>query len=229
MLELKAKIREILGKKIKSLRSKGILPAVVYGTKAKSVPLELNYNEFEKVYKEAGESTIIKLGLGKEEKNVLIHNVARDPVTDQFIHIDFFQVRMDKPITAEVPLVFEGVSPAVDVEKGVLVKNINKVEVEALPLNLPPEIKVDISILKNFEDSINIKDLKVSAEVKILAEPEEVVASVVPPRSEEELAELEEKPEEAEELEKVEEGEGEEVKKEETKEETKEEKIEEEK
>lgn len=217
MLELNVKIRETLGKKVRTLRKQGIIPAVLYGEKVKSMPLEMDYHEFEKVYKEAGESTIIKLKVQSEkrktdEKNVLIYDIARDSVSDKFIHVDFYAVRMDKPITTEVPLVFEGNSPAVEVEEGTLVKNIVEVEVEALPANLPPEIKVDISVLKTFDDLIHVKDLKVSEDVKIIAEPEEVIASVIPPRSEEELAELEEKPEEeVEEVEKVGEEEKEEL------------------
>ncbi len=206
MIEINAKIRETLGKKVKTLRKEGIIPAVLYGIKVKSTPLEIDYNEFEKVYKEAGESTIVKLKTGKEGKNVLIYDVSRDPVTDKFTHIDFYAVRMDKLITTEVSLVFEGESPVVETEDGVLIKNITEVEVEALPTDLPREIKVDISTLKTFDDLIHIKDLKVSEGVKILAESEEVVVSVIPPRSEEELAALEEEVEEkVEEVEKVEE------------------------
>ncbi len=200
ILELNAKVRETLGKKVKSLRKQGIIPAVFYGAKTKSVPLGVDYNEFEKIYEIGGESTIIKLKIGPpaggESKNVLIYDVVKDPVTDKFIHIDFYQVRMDKLITTEVPLVFEGESSAVEADDGVLIKNATNVEVEALPADLPHEIKVDISTLKTFEDSIYIKDLKVPERVKVLAESEEVVASVAPPRSEEELAELEEKIEE---------------------------------
>lgn len=202
MLELNAKIRETLGKKVKSLRKQGIIPAALYGAKIKSMLLGIDYNEFEKIYEQAGESTIIKLKVQSqkskvsESRNVLIYDVNQEPVTDKFIHIDFYQVRMDKLITVEVPLVFEGESPAVETEDGVLIKNITEVEVEALPANLPHEIKVDISTLKTFEDSIHIKDLKIFEEAKILAEPEEVVVSVIPPRSEEELAALEEEVEE---------------------------------
>lgn len=205
MLELTAKNREILGKKVKVLREKGIIPVVLYGEKIKPVSLEMDYHEFEKIYEQAGESTIIKLKIGESSKNVLIYDVGRDPVSDKYIHVDFYAVRMDKLITTEVPLVFEGESPVVETEDGVLIKSITEVEVEALPVDLPHEIKVDISVLKTFDDSINIKDLKVLEGVRILVEPDEVVVSVIPPRSEEELAELEEKPEEAEEAEKVEE------------------------
>ena len=195
-LELNAKIREVLGGKVKTLRKKGIIPAVVYGLKAKSIPLEIDYSEFEKIFKEAGESTVIKLKTGKEFKNVLIYDVSRDPMSEKFIHVDFYEVRMDKPITAEVPLVFEGEAPAVKNLEGVLVKNITEIEVEALPANLPHEIKVDISSLNTFEDLIHVKDLKIPDGVKVLVNSDEIVALVSPPRSEEELKSLEEKVEE---------------------------------
>lgn len=195
-LELTVKIRKTLGKKVKSLRKKGFLPAVLYGIKDKSASLEVDYSKFEKLFSEAGESTVIKLKVGNENKNVLIHDFSRDPISGKFIHVDFYEVRMDKPITADVLLVFEGESSAVKEQDGILVKNISEVEVEALPADLPHEIKVDISVLNTFDDRIHVKDLKVASGVKILAEPDEVVASVTPPRSEAELAALEEKVEE---------------------------------
>lgn len=197
-IELNAKIREVTGNKLKTFRKKGIIPAVVYGAGHKNVSIQVDYNEFQKVFEEAGESTIIKLKIGKDAKNVLIHDIARDLVTDKFIHIDFLQIRMDKAITAEVPLVFVGESPAVKNLEGVLVKNITEVEVEALPKDLPHEIKVDISTLETFDDHIRIKDLKLSEGVKVLVEPEETVILVMPPRTKEELEEIEKKPEEVE-------------------------------
>jgi len=200
-LELKAQVRDTLGRKLKSLREKGIIPAVVYGPGHKSTSIQVNYEEFKKIFEKAGESTLIKLKIqnpnSKDEiKNVLIHEIATDPVSDKFIHIDFYQVRMDKAITAEVPLVFEGEAPAVKTLDGVLLKNITEVEIEALPKDLPHEIKVDISGLDNFDKHIRIKDLKLPPGVKILAERGEMVVSVIPPRTEEELKVLEEKPEE---------------------------------
>lgn len=212
-LELNAKVREdIKSNKLKALRKKGFVPAIVYGPGHKPLPIQVEYQEFKKVFDDAGESTIIKLKAGNDSKNVLIHEVARDPVTDKFIHIDFYQVRMDKAISAEVSLIFEGEAPAVKNLEGVLIKNITEVEVEALPKDLPHEIKVDISCLETFDEHIKIKDLKLPEGVKVLAEPEEVIALVTPPRTKEELEELEEKPEEkVEEVEGVE-GEEEEIK-----------------
>ncbi len=209
MLELNAKTRDILGKKVKSLRAQGVLPGVVYGAKVKSAPIKLDYNEFKKVFDKAGESTIIKLKIKDKEKkekslNILIHGVEKHPVSEQLTHVDFYAVRMDKTITTEIPLAFEGESPAVENLDGTLVRNINQVEIEALPADLPHEIKVDISSLRTFDDDIYIKDLKVGENVKILVDSGEVVASVTPPRTEEELAALEEEIEEkTEEIEKV--------------------------
>jgi large subunit ribosomal protein L25 len=195
-LELNAEPRQVTGNELKTLRQKGFIPGIVYGAGQKNISIQVDYQEFRKVFEEAGESTIIKLKIGNEAKNVLIHEVAKDPVSDKFIHIDFLQVRMDKAITAEVGLVFEGEAPAVKELEGVLVKNITEVEVEALPKDLPHELKVDISVLKTFDDNIKIKDLKLPPGVEIKIEPEEVIALVTPPRTEEELEELEEKPEE---------------------------------
>ena len=199
-IELKAETRKEIGNKVKTLREKGFIPAVVYGSGHKPISIQIDYREFEKVFEEAGESTIIKLKVKSQkskinEKNVLIHEIDRNPETDKFVHVDFLQVRMDKLITAMVHLVFEGESSAVKNLEGVLIKSITEVEVEALPKDLPHELKVDISALETFDDHIKIGDLKLSEGVKIKIEPEEVIASVTPPRTKEELETLEEKPE----------------------------------
>jgi len=200
MLSLSAKIRKIFGKKVKTLRKQGILPAVLYGPKIKSLPLEVNLKEFEKVYKEAGESTIIKLKIKNQKSKmkvqnqkskmdeipVLIKEVSRDPLTEKFLHVDFYQPKLKEEIEATIPLVFEGEAPAVKELGGTLVKNISEVEVKALPQNLPKEIKVNVGVLKTFEDHIKIADLKLPEGVKILKEPEEIVAQVLPPEKVEE-------------------------------------------
>jgi len=221
MLKLSVKIRKILGKKVKNLRKEGILPAILYGPKIKeSLSLEVDYELFEKIYKEAGESSLISLEIeGKKQKpQVLIQEVKRDSVTDMFLHIDFYQPRLEKEVEATVPLVFEGKAPAVKELGGTLVKNISEVEIKALPQKLLREIKVSVENLKTFDDEILISDLKVSEGVKISRSPEDIVALVTPPEKiEEEL----EKPieEKVEEVEKVEEKKEKEIEKE--KEETK--------
>lgn len=188
-LELKSKKREIFGKKVKTLRNQGLVPAVVYGGKEGSIPLVLELKEFKKVFKHAGETTLVKLFVDDAKfKNVLIHDSSRDPVTGEVKHIDFYEVKMDEKITAKIPLVFTGSALAIIDLGGVLVKAMQELEVRALPADLPHEIEVDISVLKTFDDSIAVKDIKLPKNVELLEKTSASVASVVPPRS---LAELE--------------------------------------
>jgi large subunit ribosomal protein L25 len=193
MLELQTENRDVFGKKLKEFRQKGKLPAVLYGPKEKAQSLFVSLKDFKKLWKEAGESTVIQLNLEKSKKEVLIQDVAVDPVKDEPIHVDFYAVQMDKPIEASVALVFEGISPAVKNLGGVLVKVAHEIEIEALPKNLPHELIVDISKLENFEDKISAKDIILPKEVKLITNPEEVIALVEEPREEEVAPPAEEK------------------------------------
>jgi large subunit ribosomal protein L25 len=193
-MELIAKIREKTGKKVKALRRQGIVPAVLYGKGKKAVSLEVGHREFRRILKEAGETTVVKLkiegGAEKEkgkERNVLIYGVEKDPLTERFMHVDFYEVRMDEKMTAFVPLVFVGEAPAAKAG-GTLVKSRQEIEVKALPKDLPREIEINISGLETFEDRIFAKDIKTIEGVEILAAPEEVITLVAPPRKEEEVA-----------------------------------------
>ena len=204
MLTLKAKKREIVGKKVKNLRKKDILPGVLYGPKIKSKAIEIDLKEFRKVYEEAGESSLVLLQIGNDKFSVLIHETKKDSLTEELIHVDFYQPILTKEVEATVPLLFEGEALAVKELEGTLIKEIQEIEVKALPQNLPHEIKVNIEALKTLDDEILVKDLKLPEGVKVQRGPDEIVAVVTPPEKvEEEL----EKPieEEVEEVEKAEE------------------------
>ncbi len=161
---------------------------MVYGAGEKEILLQIQEQDFKKVFREAGESSLVELEVGQDRKNVLIHDVAFDPVKDRPIHVDFLQVRMDKSIRVKVPLVFGGESPAVKNLGGVLVKVMHELEIEALPKDLPHEIKVDTSRLINLEDRFTVADLKLSREVKVMAQRDEVLALAATPRAEEEVS-----------------------------------------
>jgi len=197
-LELKSEKREIFGKKVGALRKKGLIPAIVYGGKNASTPLVVESKDFKKVFKNAGETTLVQLFVdnGKLPKNVLIYDVSQDPVTDEIRHVDFYEVNMDEKIATKVPLVFIGDAPAVADLGGVLVKVMQEIQVKALPSDLPHQIEVDISALKTFDDNILIKDIKFPNDVEVLESASSSVASVVPPRSEAEIESLSEKVEE---------------------------------
>ena len=190
---LKAHKRIIIGKKVKKLRREGLIPAVIYGHKAKPENIAIDKSEFEKVFAQAGTSALVELSIeGKDKFKVLTHEPQLDPVRDNPLHVDFYRVRMDEKIKTEIPLEFTGESLAVEQLDGSLVTNRDAIEIECLPNDLVPEIKVDISTLKTFDDTILVKNLPVPPGIEILTEPEETIALVEPPRSEEEIAELEE-------------------------------------
>lgn len=200
-ITLGARIRVERGKIAKRLRRGGCLPAVLYGHGIESTPVEIGTVDFEKVFRLAGENTLIRLVImndkGGDVRNVLIHEVAMDPIKERPLHVDFYQVRMDEAVRVAVPLEFVGESSAVKNDGGILVKALQELEIEALPDLIPEKIEVDVSKLVTFDDAIYVKDLKAPLNAKVLAEGDTPVASVQPPRSEEELMALEEKPVEA--------------------------------
>lgn len=192
---LPAQKRDILGKKVKVLRQRGLMPAVIYGHDFKNMPITLETKSFQRVFKDAGSSALVNLEVeGEKPVTVLIHEPDLHPVTEEPMHADMYRVKMDEAIRTEIPLTLIGESSAVLELEGTLVQNLDNLEVETLPGNLIPEVEVDISRLKTFEDQIRVEDLKVPENIKVLTEPEEVVVLVTPPRSEEEMKELEEAP-----------------------------------
>lgn len=183
MLKLSVEPRNIFGKKLHKIRKDGKIPAVLYGEGKKSTPLFVNLKNFKKIWKEAEESTIINL---KNDSNpsfsedVLIYDVSAEPMKGEPIHIDFYALDVNKPITAEVPLVFDGISGAVKEHGGVLVKVIHKIEIEALPKDFPHEIKVDVSKIANIGDKITVKDLDIPAKIKTTAKGDMIIVLAKP-------------------------------------------------
>ncbi len=194
MEQLKAKSRNKKEGSLSKLRSAGGIPAVVYGHKIPSANITLDNSTFAKLYKTVGETTVVDLHVEGEKapRKVLVHDVSRDPVRNFVTHVDLYQINVDEKIKTHVPLVFVGESAAVKSDGGVLIKNIYKVEVEALLQDFPHEISVDISKLVTFADAITIADLPVSDKVKIHADLNEIVAKVMPPRTESEMEALKE-------------------------------------
>jgi large subunit ribosomal protein L25 len=187
--------RDVVGKAVKKLRYAGKIPAVLYGHNVKAENIELSENEFIKAFRKAGESTVINLLVDGKSTPVLIHDVHNHYLTERPIHVDFYAVNMDEKLKATVQIHFIGESQAVKALGGILAKNLSEIEVESLPTDLPPYIEIDISALNTFDDAIRVSDVKISDKVKILAAPEEVIVTVNPPRSEEDLKSLNEKPE----------------------------------
>jgi len=198
-IAISAKNRELIGKQNKALRKSGFVPAVLYGHKLKdNILLSVDRKQFEKMFKQAGESTLIQLDVDKAKPHtVLVHDVQHDALTGLVTHVDFYEVDMTEKIKADVALEFIGESNAVKELGGTLTRNMTDIEVEALPGDLPHSLVVDISKLATFEDTFSIADLGIdTAKIRAVLSPETIIAKVTPPRTEEELASLDEQVEE---------------------------------
>ncbi len=185
VIEIKAAKRSVSGKGVQALRKDGLMPAVVYGPKQEATPIEMNQREFAKALDKAGESTVISLSVDGEAHNVLIHDVDFDPVTNVARHADFYAIVKGQKVTVEIPLSFIGESPAVK-QGGNLVKALHEIEIEADPMSLPHELTVDISSLAEMNSHILAKDIALPAGVSLVTAGDEVVATVVLAKEEEE-------------------------------------------
>ncbi len=185
-LAIKALPREILGKKVQALRRQNLLPGVLYGKAFAARPLSVNQEDFAKLFRQAGTSTIVTLELGDQAYDVLIKAVDFDPVTSRFLHVDFYQIPRGEKIRVLVPLRFTGEAPAVKELGGILVTNKKEVEIECLPKDLPHELEIALTPLVELEASLKVKDLRLPAGVEVLAEPDEIITVVTAPKAEEE-------------------------------------------
>ena len=187
MFAIKAKKRAG-GEKLEVIRKAGDIPAVFYGAGKETTHIALSKVEFKKIWRDAGESSAVKIDMPEGGVDVLIHEVQVDPITGEPIHADFLAIDMKKKIHVKVPLVFDGIAGAVKTGIGNLVKVLHEIEVEALPADLPHSLTVDISPLNTLEDSVVVSDIKLPGGVEAITAGTDVVASIV--------AQVEEKEEE---------------------------------
>lgn len=175
------------------IRTQGKLPGVIYGPEMEPISVMADYNNFEKLLREAGESSLIDFKVeGGETVKALIQDVQYDPVKGRMIHFDLRQINMSQEMHANVILNFVGEAPAVKEVGGTLFKGLEEVEVKCLPQNLVSEIEVDLSVLKTCEDAIHVKDLVLPKGIQIVSNLDTMVAKVTPALTEDELKAMEE-------------------------------------
>lgn len=184
MLTLQAEKRDI-HTKLETIRDKGHIPAVFYGKKEASTAISISKIDFLKIWKEAGESGVVTLKTPLGVKESLIQDVDVDPITGSPRHADFYIFEKGHKVVVELPLEFIGVSPAVRDLGGTLVKVLHKLNVTAMPKDLPHSINIDISSLAEFGDQIQASDIAMPTGVEFNENPEEVIALVSSPREEE--------------------------------------------
>lgn len=197
---LKAEKRIVKGKKIRKLRKEGILPGNLFGKNVDSQSVQIKANDFDRIYKQVGETGIIYLQVDGESKErpVLVSGIAFNPTTNQKYHVDLHQVNLKEKVTTHVPVEIIGESDLVKSGAAILNQSINEIEIEALPTDIPESITFDISLLKEIGDNLKVSDAKVSSDVEVKTDPELPVISLAEPQKEEELPTAEEVPAEAE-------------------------------
>ncbi len=178
--------RTITGRKVKNLRAQGLVPASIFGKNVPSQNIQVDAKNFKKLLQDVGESALIYLSLAKTELPVLVREIVVHPVTGQILHVSFNQVNLKEKVSASVPLILEGESPADRDKLGILVQQLDAIEVEALPTDIPEGLTVDISVLSEVSAAIYVKDLAVdSSKLTITSDPESIIAKIEPLAAEE--------------------------------------------
>ena len=190
-VELVVDPRTVTGKKVKSLRRRGIIPAHLYGRDTESLAVQASQQTVTNLLRSAGRNAVIDLHINGESspRPVVLRGVQRNPVSGELLHIDFFQISLTAQLRSEVPLVLTGEAPAVTVYGGVLLHSLDRVTIEALPAEMPQHIEVDVGQLETIGSAVFLRELDLPPNVRVLADPDQVVAKVAAPRI---AAELEE-------------------------------------
>lgn len=183
---LKAVRRDVVGKQVKAMRREGKLPAVIYGRHTEPINVFLDAHSASLALGRISSSSLVTIDVNGTEYPALVREKQRDYIKNRLLHVDFLAVSLDEKLRARVSVNFVGVSPAVKDHGAVLVHNLEQLQVESLPGDLPERIEVDISILAKIGDGIRVKDVKVSDKVRLLDDPETMVAVATMPKVEEE-------------------------------------------
>lgn len=177
--------RTVIGKKVKQLRRQGILPVHVYGSSEASTSLQGDLRMFRKLIPQVGTNIPVSLVVEGQQGEDLcfVKEVQRHPVTEDLLHVDFIRVDVSQTTRAEVPITMIGEAPATR-QGGTLLQPLQTILVEALPMNMPASLEVDVTGMDDFEKAIFVRDVTVDANVTVITDSDEMVARVIPPRVE---------------------------------------------
>lgn len=179
-LVLKAEKRDVLGKKTRFLRRRGITPAHVIGHNLESRSIQCDTAELQRIITHAGATRLITLKIAgdRSSHNVFVKEVQQDPLQKQLLHVDFYQVRKDEKMQVVVPVVLNGEPPALKFSGRFLTHGLTELTIDCLPENVPPQIDVDISILEEVDQAIFVKDLPLDPGIHVHADPEQLVVKI---------------------------------------------------
>lgn len=173
--------RAILGKGLAGLRKQGLVPAVIHDHGKESIHVMGSYTGLLKAYEQAGRHHPIQLSVGKQQHLALIKDADFEPTKHLLRHVVFQAIDKDEKAEAEIPVVLVGDIPA-EKKSLMVITGIDEVEVEALPKDLPDELKADASVLSEVGDKLYVSDLIVPTGVTVLTDPETMVAMVEMPK-----------------------------------------------
>jgi len=170
------------------LRGKGLIPGILYGAQKETLRVSVSPKEIGTILKSAaGANTLFDLDLGGQRRKVILKEYQREPLKGQILHADFYEVALDKMLEVEVQLELSGVPVGVKTQGGILDFVTRELEVECLPADIPEKITIDVSHLE-LNKHFRVSDLTLSDRVKVLTAGDVVIAHVVVPRAEEEVA-----------------------------------------
>jgi large subunit ribosomal protein L25 len=187
-LELEVSKRDITGKKVRFLRRQGIVPANIYGHGIDSTAINVDAKSLKHLLARVGSTDLISIKIDdtKNPLRVLIRDIQRDPLNDDLLHVDFYHVRMDEKIKADVPLAFIGEAPVLKkVKNSSVLHLIDSLHIEALPDDLPHSLEVDVSSLEELDSAIHVKDIHLGDGITLLSDPEQMAVKVIEARKEE--------------------------------------------
>ena len=183
---LKLERRELTGKKVRSLRRRGIIPAHVYGADIEPASVQVDERTLNRLLPSVGSNIPVSVEYdGQDTENIcFVREVQRHPVSDAVIHVDFMRVDVSRAVSAEVPLTLTGTSAAVANMAGTLLQSVQSLLIEALPMDMPAEIIVDISVLNALDSTLSVSEITVPGDVTVLNDPDDTVIRIAPPRLE---------------------------------------------
>ena len=170
--------REIFGRHVKNIRREGHLPGVVYGQGMDSIPIVLDAKSTQRIVTRLGPSTLINLNVDGKSYHTLLRDRQYNYLTGDIIHLDFLVVSLTETVKTAVSVQMEGEAPAVKDYNGILVTNLESIDIEGLPMDLPNRILVDISVLAEIGDSISVGDLPLPPNITLHTDPNESVILV---------------------------------------------------
>lgn len=179
-LTLQATYRDVLGKKTRFLRRQGITPAHLFGHNLKSLALQGDTTQLQRIIAQAGMTRLISLKIenDKQPRSVLIREIQRDEITKQLLHVDFYQVKKGEKIAVEVPIILVGEAPAMKEKGRVLTHGVTSLSIECLPGSVPSQVEVDLSWLEEVGQTIYVKDIILSPDITVNTDPDQLVVKI---------------------------------------------------